>query len=68
LTFSVDEDSGRAAFQKTSDLADKHNLYIYDYIYDAAYLEIALRRKLPLASRDEPLRKAAKLSGASLLG
>ena len=62
LTFNVDEDSGRAAFQKTSDLAEKHNLSIYD----AAYLEIALRRKLPLASRDEPLRRAAKRSGVTL--
>lgn len=64
LTFSVDEDSGRAAFQKTFDLAEKHNLSIYD----AASLEMALRRKFPLASRDEPLRKAAKRSGVTLLG
>ena len=64
LTFSVDEETGRAAFQKTSDLAEKHGLSVYD----AAYLEIALRRKLPLGSRDEPLRKAAKRSGVTVLG
>jgi prevent-host-death family protein len=29
-------------------------------IQDATYLELALRRKLPMASRDEALRKAAR--------
>jgi predicted nucleic acid-binding protein len=36
--------------------------------YDAAYLELALRRKLPLATLDEALRKAAKKTGVKLLG
>ena len=31
--------------------------------YDAAYLELALRRKLPLATIDRPLAKAAALAG-----
>ena len=64
LTFSVDEEGSRAAFQKTSNLAEKHGLSVYD----AAYLEIALRRRLPLGSRDEALRKAAKRSGVTVLG
>lgn len=64
LTFSVDEEAGRAALKKTSDLAEKHGLSVYD----AAYLETALRRKLPLGSRDEPLRKAAKRCGVTVLG
>jgi predicted nucleic acid-binding protein len=64
LTFSVDEEGSRAAFQKTSHLAEKHGLSVYD----AAYLEIALRRRLPLGSRDEALRKAAKRSGVTVLG
>ena len=63
LTFTTDEEAGRAAIRKTSDLAEKHGLSVYD----AAYLEIALRRKLPLGSRDEALRKAAKRSGVTLL-
>ena len=35
-------------------------------IYDAAYLELAQRRKLPLGCKDSPLRKAAKKAGVSL--
>lgn len=34
--------------------------------YDACYLELALRRKLPLAARDAPLRRAAERAGVSL--
>jgi|SRR5271165_2478093 len=35
--------------------------------YDAAYLELALRESLPLATLDEQLRKAARISGVSLM-
>ena len=35
---------------------------------DAAYLELAQRRKLPLATLDENLIKAAKALGATVLG
>ena len=35
--------------------------------YDAAYLELARRKSLPLASRDEPLKAAARKSGVKLL-
>ena len=35
--------------------------------YDAAYLEIAKRRGLPLATFDKALRKAAKHIGVKLL-
>ncbi len=31
--------------------------------YDAAYLELALRRQLPMATQDEALRAAAQASG-----
>jgi predicted nucleic acid-binding protein len=34
--------------------------------YDAAYLELALRKKLPLASLDEELRRACLAAGGSL--
>jgi predicted nucleic acid-binding protein len=34
--------------------------------YDACYLELALRRKIPLAARDTPLRKAAGRAGILL--
>jgi predicted nucleic acid-binding protein len=36
--------------------------------YDAAYLELAMRTALPLATLDQDLRKAASAEGVSLLG
>ena len=36
--------------------------------YDAAYLELARRRSLPLASLDQQLRAAARTLGTTLLG
>jgi len=36
--------------------------------YDAIYLDLALRRNLPLATLDEDLRKTAKKLGIRLLG
>jgi predicted nucleic acid-binding protein len=36
--------------------------------YDAVYLDLAIRRQLPLATLDEQLRKAAKKAGVKLLG
>ncbi len=35
-------------------------------IYDAAYLELALRTNLPLATRDDALQRAAEKAGAIL--
>jgi predicted nucleic acid-binding protein len=37
-------------------LAERHQLSVYD----AAYLELAARRRLPLACRDGALKTAAK--------
>ena len=36
--------------------------------YDAAYLELALRRQLPLATQDEALRAAALAAGVGFVG
>lgn len=36
-------------------------------IYDAAYLEIAMREGLPLATFDKALKKAAHRNGVALL-
>jgi predicted nucleic acid-binding protein len=63
LTFTIDEEAGKAAFGKTSDLAERYDLTIHD----ATYLELAIRRKLPLASRDEALNQAAKKAGVKTL-
>jgi predicted nucleic acid-binding protein len=58
-----DDEAGCNAFGKISDLAERHGLTVYD----ATYLELAARRKLPLASRDEPLRQAARRCGVAVL-
>jgi predicted nucleic acid-binding protein len=59
----VDEEGPRLAMGKIADLASEHTLSVYD----ATYLELALRRGLPLASRDTVLIKAAKASGVETL-
>ena len=46
------------------ELARRFNLTIYD----AAYLEVALRRSLPLATLDRRLRTAARETGVALHG
>jgi predicted nucleic acid-binding protein len=45
-------------------IAERHNLTLYD----ASYLEIAQRRKLPLATLDRELRAAAEIEGVQVLG
>ena len=63
MQFTVDEEGTRQAFIKTSELAEKHGLTIYD----ATYLELALRRSLPLATRDAALKTAARQCGVKAL-
>ena len=36
-------------------------------VYDATYLELALRRRVPLATLDEKLREAARREGLALI-
>ncbi len=59
----VDSDTMAVAWSKTLALAENFGLTVYD----AAYLELALRRGLPLATLDEPLRGAMKKAGGKLL-
>ena len=56
LNPTVDGDGPHIAMERTRELARKYSLTVYD----ASYLELALRRKLPLASRDSALLNAAK--------
>ena len=63
LTPLVDDEGPRAALGRISDLAEEHALSAYD----AAYLELAQRRGLPLASRDGDLNRAAKRCGIKVL-
>jgi predicted nucleic acid-binding protein len=44
-------------------LARKHNLAAYDM----AYIDLARRENLPLATSDQPLRKAALAEGVTLI-
>jgi predicted nucleic acid-binding protein len=50
------------AFTILADLAASLDLSVYD----AAYVELATRRRLPLASKDARLRRAAAKSGVTL--
>ena len=52
------------AFQQILSTAREHSLSAYD----AAYLELAIREGLPLATLDEELRKAAKAVGVKIAG
>ena len=64
LPISVDPETDRQAWGATLRLAERHNLTLYD----AAYLELAQRRGLPLATLDAELRDAATAEGVILLG
>ncbi len=63
LDIEVDEQTSHRAGREIIALARNHKLTTYD----AAYLELAMRLGMPLATRDDLLRKAAKKSGLSVL-
>jgi len=56
LPHVIDGDGMSLAFTRVTDLAVKYGLSIYD----AAYLELAMRRDLPLATKDDSLSTAAR--------
>jgi predicted nucleic acid-binding protein len=64
LPITVDEETKTHAFGDTANLARSQNLSAYD----ASYLELAMRRGLPLATRDEKLMSAANAVGVPLYG
>ena len=64
LDIVSDPDTDRYAWAETLQLADRFRLTLYD----AAYMELAQRRHLPLATLDRELRMAAKALGTVLLG
>jgi predicted nucleic acid-binding protein len=59
LPITTDDETAVRAWQETLQLARTHNLSVYD----AAYLELAMRRGLPLATLDEDLEAAAAAVG-----
>jgi predicted nucleic acid-binding protein len=64
LQITTDRQTLDEAWSTTLTLADRFRLTLYD----AAYLELAQRRDLPLATLDKDLRKAAKALDIALLG
>jgi predicted nucleic acid-binding protein len=64
FSLEVDGEATDRAFDHLLPIARTQNLTSYD----AVYLDLAVRRRLPLATLDAPLRKAAKKLGVKLLG
>lgn len=63
LAIETDAETGARAASSTLALARGHGLSAYD----AAYLELAMRRNVPLATLDSDLRDAAKALGVPCL-
>ena len=59
LRITIDSETDRHAWGDTRALSREHNLTLYD----AAYLELAIRLRRPLASRDAALLSAARTVG-----
>jgi len=64
LPVKADAEADRQAWSAALHLAERQALTVYD----AAYLEIACRRKIALATLDGQLRAAATEEGVRLLG
>jgi len=64
LGIERDDEAPDRAFSHLLPLCRAHRLTSYD----AIYLELAIRRSLPLATLDLDLRRAAKKTGVSVLG
>ena len=62
FTITVDMDGVDHVFGAVLDQAKQYQRSAYD----ASYLELATRRGLPFATKDEPLRKAAEKLGLSM--
>ena len=64
LDVAIDAETDRQAWTATLQLAERWGLTLYD----AAYLELAQRLGLPLATLDQELRAAGRGLGLTLLG
>lgn len=64
LPVTLDIETAEQAWTSTIRLAERHRLTVYD----AAYLELAHRRELPLATLDEELSRAGKALRTTILG
>ena len=64
LPVRLDGEAADRAWTSLAELADRFTLSLYD----AAYLELAQRRDLPLATRDAALGRAARAMSIEILG
>jgi predicted nucleic acid-binding protein len=64
LDIVTDQHTDGQAWTETLQLADRFRLTLYD----AAYLELAGRRQLPLATLDRDLASAAQAAGLPVMG
>jgi predicted nucleic acid-binding protein len=63
LPIVADVETSARAWRETIELAARHR----STLYDAAYLELCVRRSLPLATFDAALRRAAAAANVRLL-
>lgn len=63
LPIRTDHETSARAWTSTLQLSEQYELTVYD----AAYLELAIRLGLPLASKDEELRKAAAKANVAVI-
>lgn len=63
LSIEVDGETWARAWTTTTDLADRHRLTIYD----ATYLDLAVRRQLPIATFDEAIIRGARAEGIEVV-
>ncbi|MCZ8143170.1 MAG: type II toxin-antitoxin system VapC family toxin [Acetobacteraceae bacterium] len=63
LPIMLDDETADKSWEDTLRLAERFTLSVYD----ATYLELAQRRRLPLASMDRALRNAAAALGVEVL-
>lgn len=64
LEIEIDDEAHNRSFSDLLPLCRSHGITSYD----AAYLDVALRHRLPLASLDDDLRRSAKTLRIKLLG
>jgi predicted nucleic acid-binding protein len=63
LPKDIDTPAAATVFHSTQDLCRKHGLTAYD----AAYLELVMRHRIPLATVDNALERAARAEGIAIV-
>lgn len=63
LKIEIDHTGHETAWMNVLPRAQRYNLTVYD----ATYLELAIRKKLPLATLDDKLIASARAEGLSVL-